>query len=192
MQQSGVAAAWAVALLVFSVWAVLGGFRAEVTPHEAIPAWSLYRQELPPGIALQEKLKTPLVRGQLVASGLNESALEQSRLMQAVQQLDRGAVRDSVCARLRAGGTQGDVWVYAARLTPAARLMHWRMVCNRPEGFRLLGRHNGWPVWMLEEINGAESCPLFFAFADGMLLASMGARPNGVFDLLDQYDGLIP
>ena len=186
-----VAAGWAVALSFFCVWSVFFGFRSEVAPRETIPAWSMYQRELPSGASLLEKLDTPLVRGQLIAAGLNESDLARGRLRQAVQWLDKGAVKDSVCARLRAGGAQSDVWVYSARLTLPARLMHWQVVWNRPEGVALLGRHNGWPVWKLAERDPGKSDPLFFAFADGMLFASTGACPDGVFDLLDQYDGLI-
>lgn len=178
------------AFLVFCVWSVLFGFRSDRTPSETIPAWSPYQCVLPAGTCLSDLFETQLVRGHLVAAGLSETELEPSRLMQAVRQLDRGALKESVCARLR--GSVGDVWVYSARLSLRARLLHWQTICGHPDGMALLGRHNGWPVWEMREITSSSAQPLFFTFADGMLFASMGSGPDGVFDLLDQFDGLIP
>lgn len=179
------------ALSLFCVWLVYFGFRSEVSPGATIPAWNSYQHPLPERPSLIKELETPLVRGQLTASGQSDLVLPHSRFMQAVHLLDNGAVKDSVCARLRIGGTQGDVWAYAARLSLSARLLHWQIMFKCPDGVRLLGRHNGWPVWKLEEEH-ADASPVYFAFADGMLFASTGLSPVGVFDLLDQYDGLIP
>lgn len=189
MKRKGRAVVGAAALVFFCVWSLYFGFRSERAPDTTIPKWSMYQRELPAGTSLQTALMAPLVRGQLVAAGI--TGLEQSQLMALVRQLDQGVVQESVCARLRGGSGQEDVWVYSARLSLAARLLHWQMVWARPPGVSLLGRHNGWPIWQLTEDPAANQL-VYFAFADGMLVASMGLSPVGVFDLLDQYDGLIP
>jgi hypothetical protein len=188
MQRNGAIASWAMALFLFCAWAVLFGLRMDVAPGDAIPAWHTYKHELTAGEPLADRLRSPMVCGQLVAAGLDESAFEQGSLRQAVRFLDSGAVESSVCARLRMSGGQSDMWVYSARLSPSARLLHWRVLLNRPACGSVIGRHNGWPVWQLTDA----SANLFFSFADGMLFASLGGTPDGVFDLLDQYDGLIP
>lgn len=188
MNKKGVTAGWAVALFVFACWSIQLGFRSDMAPEATIPAWNTYMHPVERSDELSALLQSPLVRSQLIAAGMKESSFEGGRLLDAVRMLDDGAVEASVCARLRMAGGASDAWVYAARFKASARLMHWRVLLSRMDGVSVIGRHNGWPIWQLQE----ESTNFFFAFADGMFFASMGKRPDGVTDVLDQFDGLIP
>ncbi len=192
MNKIGVTVSWAVALLLFCVWSIFFGFRADQDVKNSIPAWCSYKKTLNKDESMSEKLNEPLVRKHLIATGFDESMLDGSRFKKATKVLDERKSGDAIYGRLRAAGAMRDSWIFAVELSKSSSLMHWFTMFKKPDGATMLGRHNGWPIWKLVEENLESSMPIFFVVADGMFFATMEERPVALCELLDQNDGLIP
>jgi len=180
-------------LLVFCVGSIMVPQRM-TRPEAAVPAWAVYLVEQQvPFSGWPSSLEQPLVRAQLISTGLTDEQLAElqagalRRILSRLPTVDQG-----VFARVQGRDHGRFFWIYSGSAGPHAAAFRLGLQLFRPASVRSVGLHAGHQIWEWEPDCFPEQLRCGFAVADGLLLAVLSRDLNDMTLLLDALDGRVP